>query len=138
MRLLERHSSVPAEERAEIGRFINATKSHLLPAGEWNRDLEATLDIDMSILGAPAQAYRAYAEGVRKEYCPAVTTEQRFTAGRVAFLAKVLDQPSIFHTSEGITRWEGQARENIAREIESLRAGQGLLWRVVSAVLSRR
>jgi predicted metal-dependent HD superfamily phosphohydrolase len=101
-----------------------------LPPGASDRDLEATLDIDMSILGSPPEAYRAYAAGVRREYCPAVTSEWRFNVGRMAFLSKVLEQPRIFHSTEGIERWERPARENIAREIDALKAGQGLLARI--------
>jgi len=81
------------------------------------------------------RAYRAYAEGVRKEYCPAVTTVARFTVGRAAFLSRLLEQPTIFHTSEGIARWEGPARENIAGELETLKATQGWISRVASSIL---
>lgn len=137
-RLLKQHSSLPEGEMAEVSRFIRATKHHRAAPGEKSRDLQATLDIDMSILGAPAEAYRAYAEGVRREYCPVVTSEALFAAARVAFLSNVLAQPKIFHTADGIARWESTARENIAGELDSLRASQGLLSRVASSVLRWR
>jgi predicted metal-dependent HD superfamily phosphohydrolase len=137
-RLLKQHSSLPDGEMAEISRFIRATKHHRVAPGEKSRDLQATLDIDMSILGAPAETYRAYAEGVRREYCPAVTSETLFAAGRAAFLSNVLAQPTIFHTVDGIARWESTARDNIAGELDSLRASQGLLSRVASSVLRWR
>ena len=137
-RLLKEHSSLPEAEIVEISRFIRATKNHRVPPGEESRDLQATLDIDMSILGAPAETYRAYTEGVRREYCPVVTSEALFAAGRVAFLSNVLAQATIFNTADGIAHWESTARENIAEELDSLRASQGLLSRVASSVLRWR
>jgi predicted metal-dependent HD superfamily phosphohydrolase len=117
--------------------MILATEGHRVDEGEISRDLRATLDIDMSILGAPWEQYCSYADGVRKEYCPAVTTHSRFVAGRIAFLSKVLASRTIFHTPEGIARWERTARENVARELRALKSGQSLFWRALTAVLRR-
>jgi predicted metal-dependent HD superfamily phosphohydrolase len=129
---LKQYSSIPDNEIAEIGRFILATKHHRVPPGEESADLCITLDIDMSILGSSPEAYQAYADGVRREYCPAVTSEALFTAGRIAFLSKVLAQPSIFHSEEGRARWGSAARLNITKELDSLRASQGLLSRLTA------
>jgi predicted metal-dependent HD superfamily phosphohydrolase len=136
--LLKEHSSVAPDDIAEISRFIRATQHHQLPPDEKSLDIQVTIDIDMSILGAAPDAYRAYADGVRREYCPAVTSEALFTAGRAVFLSNVLAQPAIFHTAEGVARWEGSARENMARELDALRAGQGILGRVASSILGWR
>ena len=136
--LLRQHSSIHETEIAQITRFIRATKHHKVASGDGSRDLQATLDIDMSILGAPPEAYRAYAEGVRQEYCPAVTSEAKFAAGRTAFLSNVLAQRTIFHTGEGIARWESKARENIAKELDALRVRQTWWWRVVTWLLRWR
>jgi predicted metal-dependent HD superfamily phosphohydrolase len=136
-RLLRRHSRLEEKEVAEIHRMILATADHRVDEGELSRDLRATLDIDMSILGAPWERYCWYADGVRKEYCPAVTTRSRFVAGRIAFLSKVLASRTIFHTPEGVARWEETARENVARELRTLRSGESLFWRALTAVLRR-
>jgi predicted metal-dependent HD superfamily phosphohydrolase len=132
---LAAHSTVSADDRAHVGRMIEATRHHRID-GEASADMGATLDIDMSILGAPWETYRAYAEGVRREYCPAVTTPPRFTIGRLAFLRDVLAGASIFHTAEGTRRWEAAARDNIQREIAELRATQGLLGRMLTALFA--
>jgi predicted metal-dependent HD superfamily phosphohydrolase len=134
-RLLRQESALQGSEIADIHRFILATRSHAVDKGEPSGDLRATLDIDMSILGAPWERYSSYARGVRDEYCPAVTTEARFTAGRIAFLSKVLASRAIFSTPEGISRWERSARDNLTREIRELRSGQSLAWRALTAVL---
>jgi predicted metal-dependent HD superfamily phosphohydrolase len=135
---LGEHSSLPDERMAAIARYIRATKSHRVPPDESDEALRIVIDIDMSILGASHERYQAYADGVRREYCPAVTSQASFDAGRAAFVSRALEQPSIFHTQEGIARWEEQARRNIAMELESLRAGQGIVSRMMTSVLRWR
>lgn len=137
-RMIRQHSSIGEIERGEISRFILATKHHRLPPGERDLDLQVTIDIDMSILGASPEAYRAYAEGVRREYCPAVTSKALFIAGRADFLSKVLAQPQIFHTPEAVARWEDAARRNIADELHALGAEQGMLSRLAGWTLRWR
>jgi predicted metal-dependent HD superfamily phosphohydrolase len=136
-RMLRQESALQADEIAQIHRFILATRNHTVDKAESSGGLRATLDIDMSILGAPWKQYSSYAREVRDEYCPAVTTEPRFVAGRIAFLSKVLAAKAIFSTPEGVIRWEGSARDNIARELRELRSEQSTAWRIVTAVLRR-
>ena len=68
-RLLEIHSSIGPAQIGRISQYILATRDHRLPPGESPGDLQVTLDIDMSILGAAPDVYRDYASGVRREYC---------------------------------------------------------------------
>jgi predicted metal-dependent HD superfamily phosphohydrolase len=132
---LRHHSTVAEPEVAKIHQMILATQSHQVDKAKEDSDLRAALDIDMSILGASWEQYSSYANGVRAEYCPAVTSEARFVAGRIAFLSKVLASEAIFHTHEGIARWDRAARENMSRELRDLRSGQSVLWRVLAAIL---
>jgi predicted metal-dependent HD superfamily phosphohydrolase len=125
-------------EIGAIGRMILATRDHRLPADRRDPDVAVVLDIDMSILGAPWERYRQYADGVRAEYVPAAAGAARFTAGRTAFLSRLLAGGPIFHTAQGLERWERPARENIAREIEALRNAGGLLSRLLSALAKLR
>jgi predicted metal-dependent HD superfamily phosphohydrolase len=115
--VLARHAKLDPRELADIERMILATQHHELESDDDPR-VAVVLDVDMSILGAPWPEYRAYADGVRREHA---LPPERFDVGRAAFLAKLLQAPAIFHTAEGSTRWEAAARENIAREIRSLR-----------------
>ena len=69
---------------------------------------------------ATAEGYAAYAAAVREEF--AFVDDATFRAGRAAILRSLLDQPSIYRTAEGITRWEAAARRNVAAEIALLEA----------------
>jgi predicted metal-dependent HD superfamily phosphohydrolase len=135
---LRNHSSLSESERAEVGRFIRATKHHSIASNENSADLRVVLDIDMSILGETPRAYRAYSEGVRREYCPAATSIRVFNAGRAAFLSSVLEQPTIFQTPMAIARWERQARENIEQELRALKEGQGIASRIATSIIQWR
>ncbi len=116
---LAKHSDWPQDERDEVTRMILATKHHRTDEG--TGDVGVMLDIDMSILGADAQAYRRYAEGVMREWVPAVTGAWRFRFGRRSFLKGLLRSERIFSTDEGVRRWEAAARRNIASEIAGFR-----------------
>ena len=118
--VLGAHSRVPAEEIADIERFILATCTHVVPADERSTDLRAVIDIDMSILGSAEEKYRRYAARVRSEWCPSVVNEDGFRKGRAAFLRGVLASPKIYSTQEGERRWESPARSNMTRELDEL------------------
>ena len=118
--VLRAHARVPADEVGEIERFILATCTHVVAAGESSNDLRTVIDIDMSILGASEENYRRYAAAVRREWCPSVVDEDGFRRGRAAFLRGILASPKIFSTPEGARRWESAARENIDRELREL------------------
>ena len=113
-RTLEPH--LPPRELADVERMILATQHHALESDDDPR-VAVVLDVDLSILGAPWPQYRAYADGVRREYA---MPPERFDAARAAFLSKLLQAPAIFHTAEGRARWEAAARENVARELRQL------------------
>jgi predicted metal-dependent HD superfamily phosphohydrolase len=135
--LLSKHARLAPGEVDAIERMILATRDHRLSADQQGTDTAVVLDIDMSILGAPWERYRQYADGVRAEYVPAAASASRFTAGRLAFLSGLLAVP-IFHTTQGRERWEETARENIAREIENLRCAGGVWPRLLSALAKLR
>lgn len=116
---------------AEVQGIILATKLHRAPDG--GAVLQAVLDIDMSILGAPRERYQRYAADVKREFCPAVATEGRFRIGRLVFLRSLVRTAQIFSTAEGAARWDAPARANIAWEIAHLESQQGLLARVTTA-----
>ena len=122
--VIAEHANLPEAELAAIQELILATRDHHAPKGS-SPDLRTVLDIDMSILGAPPEAYEAYAEAVKREWCPAVVTPAQFAAGRMAFLKTLLAGDSIYATAEGRARWQRPALENIARELARLRASRG-------------
>jgi predicted metal-dependent HD superfamily phosphohydrolase len=116
-------------ELRSIERMILATRDHHALADTLTTDEQTMLDVDLSILGAPWEAYAAYASGVRQEYVPAVTTAGGFRIGRSQFLAGILRRPHIFLTPEGRRRWDDRARANVQRELEELGGQPGFAMR---------
>jgi predicted metal-dependent HD superfamily phosphohydrolase len=136
-RMLRYRSSVPETERHSISRMILLTADHHSAAQRLTPDEAKLIDIDLGILGQAWPVYQEYMQGVRREYCPAVTTNFQFRIGRRAFLEKVLRQKRIFMTDETAGRLEVRARFNIGREIDLLKAEAGILGGVVARLLSR-
>lgn len=75
-------------------------------------------DVDMSILGAPPELYRWYAAAIREEF--SFVDDERYRAGRGAFLRGLLARERIYHTGVFFQRLESRARENLAEEIARL------------------
>jgi predicted metal-dependent HD superfamily phosphohydrolase len=119
-RQLRDGARIGPQDIEEIARMILATRSHAADPAETSDDLRAVIDIDMSILGAPPDEYRRYAEAIQREFCPAAASPPQFRLGRLAFLEGVLRQPRIYLTAEGAARWEAQARRNLAWEVGHL------------------
>jgi predicted metal-dependent HD superfamily phosphohydrolase len=110
---------LPDIDTSNARAMIEATKHHTATS---DPDTNLLLDIDMSILGADWPAYRAYAEGVYREYLP-VYGHDAYAAGRVAlFLQPTLARDAIFLTPEFSGR-ETAARDNLHREIALWQAG---------------
>lgn len=84
------------------------------------------VDVDLSILGSLPELFDEYEENVKKEYVPAVTTDEGFRAGRLAFLKGMLKRKAdggfIFSTPEFQGEWERIAVLNIERSIAKLEA----------------
>lgn len=110
---------LPDIDTKRAGAMIEATKHHTATS---DPDTNLLLDIDMSILGADWAAYRAYAEGVYREYLP-IYGHDAYAAGRAAlFLQPTLARDAIFLTPEFAGR-ETVARDNLHREIALWQAG---------------
>lgn len=128
-------SRLSPERIALIQQCVLATASHLPDPGA-SPDVLGVIDIDMSILGADAATYDAYSEGVMLEYCPAVASRQAFIAGRLAFLRSLHRAPAIFHTAEGVRRWDAAARGNLRREIARLEIEQTFASRALGVAIA--
>ena len=105
---------------ARVAHVIEMTKNHA--AGEAEGDAALFLDMDIAILGAPWEAYYAYAAGIRAEYPHIV--DPAFAAGRGAFLAKQLEQARTFRTDLYETELGEIARANMRWELEEMRKGR--------------
>lgn len=81
-------------------------------------EVEALLDADLSILGAPASRYAEYRKSIREEYREVPDSD--FRAGRSLFLENMLQRPTIYRTPQGSEWFERQARENLRMEVADL------------------
>lgn len=79
------------------------------------------LDIDLAILGAPFDGYRAYEQAIRNEYreVPLAIYCQK----RAGLLKGFLQESSLYQTEVFRTEREQQSRDNLSWAIESLVQG---------------
>jgi predicted metal-dependent HD superfamily phosphohydrolase len=113
--LFEAELSVALVER--VSKLILATKHAGIPL---EPDARLLVDIDLATLGAPDEIYDEYEKQIRREYrrVPWLLYKRK----RAALLNAFLDRASIYLTEEFRRRYEGQARQNLARSIARLRA----------------
>jgi predicted metal-dependent HD superfamily phosphohydrolase len=109
-------AGVPPAQVAEVARLVRLTERHDPEPGDL--DGAALCDADLAVLASPPPRYRAYTDGVRKEY--ASVPEPAFRAGRSAVLRELLDRPRLFTTAYALQHWEPAARANVTRELASL------------------
>jgi predicted metal-dependent HD superfamily phosphohydrolase len=114
-RLAEQH--VRENLRQEVGRLIRLTKTHDVQPDD--RLGAILISIDLSILGAEPARYDAYAAGIRQEFIH--VPERDYRAGRAKVLSQFASRPVIFPDAAFAARYDRQARDNLARELASLR-----------------
>ena len=94
---------------ARIGSMIRATRHH---ASARTADEALLLDIDLAILGGDEARFRRYDADIRKEY--AWVPERDYRAARERVLRGFLERDPIYRTDVMRTRYEANARRNIA------------------------
>lgn len=95
--------------------LVLATKHTAVPADEETRLL---MDIDLSILGRPAEEFDLYEKRIRKEY--RWVPGPMFRSKRAQILKSFLDRPTIYGTDRFRAKYEAAARANLARSIAAL------------------
>jgi predicted metal-dependent HD superfamily phosphohydrolase len=113
--LAEQH--VRSDIRRQVGRLIRLTKTHDIEPGD--RLGAILISIDLSILGAEPVRYDAYAAAIRQEFIHVPDAD--YCAGRARVLRRFADRPVIFPDPGFAAAFDRQARDNLAREIASLR-----------------
>ena len=113
--MAEQH--VREDFRQEVGRLIRLTKTHDVQPDD--RIGAILISIDLSILGAKPARYDAYAAAIRQEFIH--VPEADYRAGRAKVLGRFAARPVIFPDAVFAARYDRQARENLARELASLR-----------------
>jgi len=101
----------------EVGRLIRLTKTHDVARDD--RLGAILISIDLSILGAEPARYDAYAAAIRQEFIH--VPEADYRAGRARVLGQFAARPVIFPDAAFAARYDRRARENLARELASLR-----------------
>jgi predicted metal-dependent HD superfamily phosphohydrolase len=108
---------VATERGQRVAALIRLTDHVTEPAGS---DGALLLDIDLAILGADPIRFAEYEAQVRQEYVwvpwPA------FRQARARILERFLQRPTIYRTAFFQTRFEAQARQNLAASLQLLNA----------------
>ena len=108
----------PDQLIGKVKRYILATQHGQSAATIKDADLALLLDLDLSILAAAPEAYRAYAQAIRREY--AHVPDMLYRLGRRRILQGFLARERIYRTDRLHRLWEAQARANIAGEMAGL------------------
>jgi predicted metal-dependent HD superfamily phosphohydrolase len=101
---------------AEVARLVRLTIGHDPVDGD--RNGEALCDADLAVLGTERHRYRANSAAVRAEY--AHVPDVDFRAVRARVVRGLLSGAALYHTPLARSRWESQARENLAEELRTL------------------
>uniref|UniRef100_A0AC35EZ22 Uncharacterized protein n=1 Tax=Panagrolaimus sp. PS1159 TaxID=55785 RepID=A0AC35EZ22_9BILA len=97
----------------------NCTDAHLNKDSYGSDDLHYLIDFDSGFLGDDPDTYRSNSESIRKEYSH--LNDKDYREQRLKLLQLFIQIPNIFATKEFREKYEKQARENIATEIELLK-----------------
>lgn len=111
---------------AFVEEAIMATKSHRHCREDG--DMDALLDLDLAILGAPRQRYMEYARQIRQEYAHVAPLD--FVRGRTGVLRSFMDSPRIYRTELLRSMLEATARRNMSAEVAALKGSDYRLCRL--------
>lgn len=103
---------------ARVRELILLTARHgTLQPCDVDEEAALFLDCDMAIIGAPADVFDAYDDGVAEEYAGSVPGFL-YRAGRRRFLRNLLRQPRIFLSDLFHRHFDALARANLQRRLE--------------------
>ncbi|HEX4861921.1 MAG TPA: hypothetical protein VFV07_11830 [Rhizomicrobium sp.] len=113
--ILEEYCGADYELTMPVTDLILMTRHDAMPTGG---DSLVLVDIDLSILGAPADRFDEYERQIRFEY--SWVPEEDFRKGRAAVLEAFLRRNTIYNTDMFRARLEETARNNLKRSLEAL------------------
>jgi predicted metal-dependent HD superfamily phosphohydrolase len=108
----------PQQLRVKVEHYILATQHRASLPATGDPDLNMLIDLDLSVLAAPPDRYRAYALAIRQEY--AAVPEELYRPGRRRVLEGFLARPQIYRTERLRALWEAPARANLSGEVAEL------------------
>ncbi|MEI6026555.1 MAG: N-methyl-D-aspartate receptor NMDAR2C subunit [Betaproteobacteria bacterium] len=106
------HDLVMSTKPATQPGFTQETAPAVLGSG---LDAQLLVDIDLSILGSPAERFERYDQDVRKEY--AWMPGLRYQEARAQVLQGFLDRPRLYLGEHAVALLEAQARINLAAAV---------------------
>jgi predicted metal-dependent HD superfamily phosphohydrolase len=109
-------ANLSGEFAARVRDLILATRHNSVPS---DTDARVIVDIDLTILGQPAERFWRYEADIRKEY--AFVPEGLFCVKRAEILESFLGRKRIYQIEFFANRYERAARENLAESIRKLR-----------------
>ena len=112
-----RDMGVSAEIAQRVADLVLVTRHNARPVGA---DACVLVDIDLSILGRAPAEFDVYERQIREEY--AWVPEPTFRQRRADILQSFLTRRVIYETLLFQSRYEAQARQNLARSITRLQA----------------
>jgi len=98
--------------------LVMATQHDLPATLRSDPDAQLLVDIDLSILGSPAERFERYDQDVRKEY--AWVPGFRYQEARAQVLQSFLDRPRLYQGEHAVALLEAQARINLAAALSRL------------------
>ena len=108
-----------AQRVHDLVTFTEQATQHDAPAAlASSPDAQLLVDIDLSILGSPAERFERYDQDVRKEY--AWVPGFRYQEARAQVLQSFLDRPRLYHGEHAVAMLEAQARVNLAAALSRL------------------
>src|SRR5215813_15092507 len=118
-------AGIAADERLGfIAAMIRASANHRIPASmpaPAAHDCALFLDMDLAILGSPAEEFAAYERAVWREYH--WVPEKEWVAGRSQVLRNFLARPYIYASPQFQRSHEAAARSNLKRSLAFLNNG---------------
>jgi predicted metal-dependent HD superfamily phosphohydrolase len=105
---------LPEADIAFVKEMIVATKAH---QQHTEPIINLLLDLDLAILGADREKYKAYTRAIRKEY--SIYPDLLYKPGRKKVLQHFLQQPAIYKTIAFRQAYEERSRLNLQWELDS-------------------
>ena len=102
---------------ARVYKLVIVTQHNAVPAAT---DEQILVDVDLSILGASPERFDEYERQVREEY--SWVPGPLFRRERRKILEDFLKRRTLFQTKQFVAAYESQARANLQRSLEKLRA----------------
>ena len=108
-------AGLPPVVAGRLHALVMATRHEAVPE---DADAQLLVDVDLAILGSDPARFDESDEQIRLEY--AHVPEGEFRASRRCVLGEFLARPRLYSTEWAYSRFERQARENLARALARL------------------